>query len=186
MISDEMLYGWVEHPMGLNGRENLGESDKYWEDFYNFRPEYRYSKNDLLYRVHSGGYDEPVLDDYSDRGDFQHIIFRKDHDLWEAHNDVSSIKFDNHWVSFTKDVDVIGSDYFSTKNLRGFVIVMKAGKAMDISTFRKNGFNEQEVVAPMTRDTLIEVLDFDSFMNKYGKGTSYYERYEMNDKLNPF
>ncbi|AUB54423.1 hypothetical protein GUI51_13445 [Enterococcus mundtii] len=174
-----MLDQWINHSMGSNGRENLEKSDKYWEDFYNSDPEYRYPKGDLLFRVHSGGYDEPVLDDYVDRGDYQDKIFREKHDLWKARNDISCIEFNSHWVSFTKDVDVIGSDYFSGKDLRGFVIVMKAEKAIDISSFKEKGFNEYEVVAPMTKDTLVEILDFDGFMNKYGKGTSYYEKNEM-------
>lgn len=161
--------------MGTNGRENIEESDKVWNNEYDVISNCYVPKKTLLYRVHTWGYEEPKKEDYDDRGEYQTEVFNREHQFWENQNDLTKIRWDGHWVSFTKNVDIIGSNYFSGKNLRGFVIVIESQEAIDIGMFKKSGFNEYEVVAPMNKDTCIDVLNFDEFIIKYGTGSSDYE-----------
>lgn len=84
--------------------------------------------------------------------------------------------FNNHWVSFTSSVDTIGSNLFSSKQLRGNVIIISSDKAIDISkAVPENLSHEHEVVAPLSKQNVVEILPFKQFIRKYGKGTSYYE-----------
>ncbi|WP_434182135.1 hypothetical protein [Bacillus thuringiensis] len=69
----------------------------------------------------------------------------------------------------------MGSTYFGEKGLRGFVIVVSSEKAVDISSRIVNCFDEKEVVAPMNKETVNEILSFKDFMKKYGTGNSDYE-----------
>lgn len=98
-------------------------------------------------------------------------VFEEAHKNWRADNNIKAIDFNNHWSSFTKSTDVIGSAYFAEKRLRGFVIVVLSDKAVDISSrvAKKGVFDEQEVVAPMDEKTVIDKLPFEDFMKKYGK-----------------
>lgn len=175
------LTEWRNHSMGTKGRLYLEKSDPIWEKFYKNCEEYRLDSDSLLYRVHTGGSPEPILSDFSDRGDEQEEIYKEEHSFWISQNNPSCISWDNHWVSFTDSIDVIGSNYFNDKGLRGLVIVIKPKKAFKIYPFIKksNVFGEREVVAPMDKSTCIEVLPFDDFISKYGKGTSDYERYKI-------
>ncbi|MFI3684021.1 hypothetical protein VBH15_03565 [Vagococcus fluvialis] len=122
-----------------------------------------------MFRVHTGGKKKPRYNDYSDHGEYQDETFKAVYSFWLKQNDVNAIEFNNHWVSFTDSVDVINSDYFGEKGLRGFVIVVRPKKAINIYPFRRVGFDEREVVAPMDKSTVIEVLSFDKFISKYKK-----------------
>ncbi|WP_242016043.1 MULTISPECIES: YukJ family protein [Bacillus] len=50
------------------------------------------------------------------------------------------------------------------------------GIAIDISSLRTQGFNEQKFGAPMDRKTLREILIFKDFMKKYDTGNSDFEK----------
>ncbi len=171
-----MLKKWADHPMESKGRGNLAETDQFWEKLYLEKKELRFPSGELLYRVHSGGESKPELEDYEDMGDSKQHIFEDEYQFWLDCNNTNCIRFDDHWVSFTKEVDVIGSHYFSGKGLRGFVIVLRATKAVDISSFVEKAIDEHEVVAPMNRRDVVEIISFEEFMAKYGKGTSDYEK----------
>ncbi|HDR8112428.1 TPA: hypothetical protein QCY85_005460 [Bacillus cereus] len=172
---------WANHSMSIRERDTLVASDKFWDktfiDLKNHKEALEIQSlivkpNTLLYRVHIGGNNKPDYDDYDDRGEDQNKVYEYKYKEWLDENNVDAIRFDNHWVSFTKDVDVIGSDYFGEKGRRGFVIVISSDKAIDISSFRIKGFDEKEVVAPMSKETLKEILPFKDFMKKYGSGKS--------------
>lgn len=175
-IDINKIISWKNHPMDNGERKNLEESDCFWEGIYSSETNLRVEKGVLLFRVHSGNYSEPSLEEYDDMGDNYEDIYNEEHQQWLDNQDINKIRWTNNWVSFTIDPDVIGSHYFSGKNLRGFVIVIKANKGLDISDFTNIGFNEFEVVAPMDKSTLIEILEFKEFMTKYGTGNSDYER----------
>lgn len=172
----EFINNWINHPMESNGRDNLEESDKIWDTEFDIINNGYVPKGTLLYRVHTGGDLEPKKEDYDDRGEQQNEIFDIEHRLWEEQNNMNKIKWDNHWVSFTKNPDIIGSNYFLLKSLRGFVIVIKSMKAIDISKYKKMGFDEHEVVAPMDKNTCIDILKFDDYKKKYGTGNSDHEK----------
>lgn len=55
--------------------------------------------------------------------------------------------------------------------MRGFVIVIQPKKAINVYPFKPMGFDEREVVAPMDKNTLIEVLPFVDFIDKYKEKT---------------
>ncbi|MGU3463083.1 hypothetical protein [Bacillus sp. D48C] len=178
---------WAEHDMSIRGRNKLVTTDEMWDktfiDMQNHKNDLEIQSlivkpNTLLYRVHIGGNDKPDYDDYDDRGEDQKKVYEHKYKEWLNENNVEAIRFDNHWVSFTKDVDVIASNYFGEKKRRGFVIVIASNKAIDISSFRTKGFDEQEVVAPMKKETEIETLSFHDFIKKYGTGNSDYEKSE--------
>lgn len=166
------LYDWFNHPMRTSGRQNLDRTDKTWNDIYEkiidseFEEELLFQGN-LLFRALTGGKIEPKLSDYDDFGAEQEELFQRNHDFWVKQNDINAIEFDNHWVSFTDSVDVINSDYFADKKLNGFVVVTKPKKAINAHLWRKNGFDEREVVAPMDESTVVEILPFDDFIKKY-------------------
>ncbi|PGA92560.1 hypothetical protein [Bacillus toyonensis] len=172
---------WANHGMSIRGRDKLVTSDEMWDktfiDLQNNKDDLEIQSlivkpDTLLYRVHIGGNDKPDYDDYDDRGEDQNKVYEYKYKEWLDENNVEAIRFDNHWVSFTKDVDVIGSDYFGEKGRRGFVIVISSNKAINISSFRTKVFDEKEVVAPMNKETLKEILPFKDFMKKYGSGKS--------------
>ncbi|PGE93308.1 hypothetical protein COM62_27525 [Bacillus pseudomycoides] len=167
---------WANHDMSIRGRDNLDASDEMWckkfIDLRNNKDDLEVQSlivkpNTLLFRVHIGGNDEPDYDDYDDRGEDQNKVYEYKYKEWLDENNVEAIRFDNHWVSFTKSVDVIGSNYFGQNGRRGFVIVISSDKAIDISSLRTQGFDEQEVVAPMNKETVKEILSFKDFMKKY-------------------
>lgn len=179
----DVISKWTNHHMSIRGRKNLVFSDEMWSekfiDLQNNKGNLEIVKsNTLLFRVHNGGNDEPDYDDYDDRGENQNEEYAYNYNNWLDENNVERIRFDNHWVSFTKSVDVIGSNYFGENGRRGFVIVISSDKAIDISSLRTRGFDEQEVVAPMDRKTLREILNFKDFIKKYGTGNSDYEKSE--------
>lgn len=178
---DHMFNEWANHSMESKGRKNLDESDKIWEQVYNEQKSLRLPEGELLYRVHTGGDSRPEINDYEDMGDSKQIIFNDDFQFWLDCQDIKCIKFDNHWVSFTKEIDVIGSHYFSGKGLRGFVIVIRPTRCVDISSFIEKAIDEHEVVAPMDRNSLVEILPFEQFIYKYGKGTSDYEKMKLTE-----
>lgn len=167
---------WINVPAGGYGRENLNLSDREWKNIYDKlleekNDEFLFS-GDLLYRVHNSGGTKPNYNDYDDYGSRQDEYYDKAYNFWVKCNDINAIEFDNHWVSFTDSVDVINSGYFSTKGLRGFVIVVRPKKAINIHPLKEWGFNEHEVVAPMDKSTLVEVLPFEKFIQKYKAKTS--------------
>lgn len=169
---------WHNYPMNDEGRKNLDKSDIEWEKaFENISNNPNkfsdcVNKSKLLFRVHKGGYPEPKINPYDPIEYIEQL-----HRYWEKSKNINEIVFDNHWVSFTKNVNVIGSNYFEGKKLRGYVIVIKPKKSIDISSFFSNyGFQEDEVVAPLDKNTLVEILPFKYFMDKYGTGFSDYEK----------
>ncbi|TLQ51917.1 hypothetical protein FEZ34_01680 [Lacticaseibacillus casei] len=163
--------------METNGRDNLQESDKAWERHFSELMERYVKPGTLLFRVHAGGKNRPSVKDFADRSNSTEV-FDKAYKCWLRENDEKQISFNNHWVSFTSDVDVVGSSYFESKGLRRFVIVIKARKTLNISQNFEQGFDEKKVVAPMEKLTLVEILPFKDFMNKYGTAKSDYERRE--------
>ncbi|MEC5304179.1 hypothetical protein [Bacillus thuringiensis] len=179
----DVISKWTNHHMSIRGRKDLVSSDEMWRkkfiNLQNNKGDLEIVKpNTLLFRVHIGGNDEPDYDDYDDRGENQNEEYAHSYNDWLDENNVERIRFDNHWVSFTKSVDVIGSNYFGENERRGFVIVISSDKAIDISSLRTRGFDEQEVVAPMDRKTLREILTFKDFIKEYGTGNSDYEKRE--------
>ncbi|MBY7131135.1 MULTISPECIES: hypothetical protein [Bacillus] len=172
---------WANHHMEIRGRNKLVISDELWDktfiDLQNNKDDLKIQPlivkpNTSLYRVHIGGNDEPDYDDYNDRGKNQNKDYAYDYNEWLDENNADRIRFNNHWVSFTKCVGVIGSNYFAQWGRRGFVIVISSGKAIDISSFRPKAFDEKEVVAPMNEETVKEILPFKDFMKKYGTATT--------------
>lgn len=173
-----IINNWVNHSMGTMGRTNLINTDQFWNDAYKSLISVKDEEYDefcftsgLLYRVHTGGNSEPVFEDYLDYGEEADRVFKREYDFWIKQNDVNAIEWHNHWVSFTDSVDVINSAYFSGKGLRGFVIVIQPKKAINVYPFKPMGFDEREVVAPMDKNTLIEVLPFVDFIDKYKEKT---------------
>jgi hypothetical protein len=132
---------WREHPIGRKRRKNLRETDFYWEQLYHLT-------QDNIYGWSSA---------YVEQGTT----------LYRVHqNDLAEIEFDNHWVSFTNDPTVIVSSYFKQKGLVGNVIVLSSVKAVDISdVFSK--YDEHEVVAPLSRNDVVEVISYGAFKRKY-------------------
>ncbi|PEF77666.1 hypothetical protein [Bacillus toyonensis] len=183
---------WANHDMSIRRRDKLVTSDEMWYktfiDLQNNKDDLEAQSlivqpNTLLFRVHIGGNDEPDYDDYDDRGEDQNKVYEYKYTEWLDENNVEAIRFDNHWVSFTKCIDVIGSNYFGGKGRRGFVIVISSNKAVDISSFRSRGYDEKEVVAPMNKETVKEILSFKDFMKKYGTGNSDYEKREKSKQF---
>jgi hypothetical protein len=172
----DFISRWHEHSMGTDGREDLEASDHEWKEYFDELMSWYVKPGTLLFRVHTGGDSEPMREDYEDGLADDDNRFKEAHDFWLKQKSPQQIDFDQHWVSFTSDVNVIGSSYFASKGLRGFVIVIKAKKALSIAHNFKIGVNEKEVVAPMDQSTLVEVLPFKAFMKKYGRGQSDYEK----------
>jgi|GEM_PF-2744998 len=176
---------WIEHPNRSTGRNNLDSTDEIWEKFYLNDAITKYNKSypiELLYRVHTGML-KPNFEHYTNMFsgnslDEIKMYFEDDLTKWQEFNKKynTPIVFDNHWVSFTKSIDTIGCHYFSEKNLRGKIIVMKPSKYIDISELPNSHNFEHEVVAPLVKENVIEVIDFEDFFKKYGKGTSDYEK----------
>ncbi len=50
-----MFNKWANHPMNSRGRDNLKETDKFWEEVYSKNKNLRFPEGKLLYRVHTGG-----------------------------------------------------------------------------------------------------------------------------------
>ena len=165
------LNEWRNKSMNDTPRNNLKESDRKWEYLYDTFPCLRLPRGETIFRVHHGGCDEPVLTDYEGCGDNQQELFNSALDKWKRERDRSAIRFDRHWVSFTKNPMLFSSNYFQSKDMGGFVIVASAKKAVDISEVKGWGFIEieQEVVAPLDESSLIEVLPFNNFERKYCK-----------------
>ncbi|MEI3892125.1 MULTISPECIES: hypothetical protein [unclassified Bacillus (in: firmicutes)] len=174
---EKIIFDWHERSIGAKNDESSTEFDEKWtkvfEELQNNNDELKdliVEPETLLFRVHTGGNDEPQRTDYDDQPTYPKV-FEEAHKNWRTDNNVKAIDFNNHWSSFTKSTDVIGSAYFAEKGLRGFVIVVLSDKAVDISSrvAKKGVFDEQEVVAPMDEKTVIDKLPFKDFMKKYGE-----------------
>ncbi|MFD3219294.1 hypothetical protein ACTFQO_03745 [Bacillus cereus group sp. MYBK29-1] len=183
MDIEKIIIDWHNRSIGVKGEDSLSYFDEKWLEIIN---KIKSSSNDelqdlivepktLLFRVHTGGKEEPQLSDYDDQTN-HHEVYAEKYKNWLVDNDIEAIYFNNRWSSFTKSADVIGSTYFGEKGLRGFVIVVSSEKAVDISSRIVNYFDEKEVVAPMNKDTVKEILSFKDFMKKYGTGNSDYEK----------
>lgn len=170
----DLIEFWREHPMGTRGRKNLESTDQEWRFFLKSHPKVAVPQGTLLFRVHTGGQSEPIIDDYSDTRN-PVAEFETAHEDWVNSLDLSKIQWNGHWVSFTSLPKVIGSNYFRSKGLRGFVIVIQARQGIVLPKYEM-GFQENEVVAPMDKSTLKEILPFREFMDKYGTGDSDFER----------
>jgi hypothetical protein len=167
----DFLNEWRNKSMNDTPRSNLEESDRKWEYIYDTFPNLRLPQGETIFRVRHGGCDEPEFSDYEGCGDNQQELFESARDRWKREQDPSSIRFDRHWVSFTKDPQVILSPYFQSKGMGGFVIVASAKKAVDISGIKGWGFIEieQEIVAPLDKSSRIEILPLNDFERKYCK-----------------
>ncbi len=172
----DFIKDWHNSSFDISGRDDLEETDNIWEKVYEAvikekekcRSNY-VAKGTLLYRVHREheNIKMPLREDFSDDE-----AYKSEKKYVEHLNSRPNIEFDNHWVSFTKGVDVIKSPYFESKGLRGEVIVIKADKAIDIAEeiqncFENGVYDEKEVVAPLDKATLVEVLDYPDFIKKY-------------------
>ncbi|WEV41652.1 hypothetical protein OZX57_06580 [Bifidobacterium sp. ESL0682] len=167
----DFIHDWRTKTMSAVPRDGLSFSDLMWTRIYRQCPSLRAVEGMLIFRVHHGGGDEPTLSEYDDFGDNQQEAFREDHRRWVRQSDLRSIRFDGHWVSFTKTPKALCSPYFASKGLRGFVIVQKVKKAVDISDIEAWGAvnEENEVVAPLEESQVVEILSFSEFENKYCK-----------------
>jgi hypothetical protein len=169
--------------MRTDGRDDLDETDSLWNDLYSSLEKGEkidglkiVKKSTLLFRVHRGMEEPPEREEFEGR-DSSKERYNELYSIWEKG---SKVTFNNHWLSFTNDVNTIGSTYFGGKGLRGYVIVMSSDKAIDISNaVTTNLTAEKEIVAPLKEENLVELLPFKEFMKKYGKGTSDYERFHV-------
>lgn len=170
----DFINEWTVHRMKIRGRDNLEQSDKCWNSIFDLigtddKYDSLHFNNELLFRVHRGGQPKPELSDFDDHGEYQNKVYEQRLEEWKTDNDPTCIRWDNFWVSFTENPEIIDSSYYSQKGLRGFVIVIKPEKAIKIHNFVQIPFNEYEVVAPMDKETLIEILPFEQFKTKYLK-----------------
>ena len=180
----EFLNNWLNHTMKTGGRNHLEMSDIYWEEIYkillngeNLGNIKLVDKDTQLFRVHRGLEEKPsfekILEEVEDPEEAREY-YESSHEFWRKGKEIN---FNNNWLSFTKSVDTIGSSYFGGKQLRGDVIVLSSDRAIDISEeVYENLSFEKEVVAPLSELNLIEVIPFKDFIEKYGKGTSDYEK----------
>lgn len=167
------INNWQKVPLGSSGRANLDETDLFWKCVFERYPELRYPEGRPLYRIFQGGDPEPEFGDFPDWEAYgaasQKELFDERHKRWEEQRDPSSIRFDGHWVSFTKAPEHFMDSYYASKSLRGLVIEIKARNAVDISSVPAwgNVQAEQEVVAPMNRSDLIRIMPFDDLKRDY-------------------
>lgn len=165
----DFISWWREAPAGgwySTGRSNLEETDKIWNLIWRKKVMPVYSNEaTLIYRIHNK-FPKPILSDY--RHDERLNRYERALLVWKRQDDPKYIDWHNHWVSFTNDPKVIQSDYFKHKQMRGLVMVLRAKNAIDISYLTNQGvFPENEVVARMDKQQLVEVLPFESFIAKY-------------------
>lgn len=180
---DEMdfIENWRNKAAGGRRRTDQSTSDVFWEKLYKLITSEERSEEksdisgiDLIYRVHDI-VKKPDKNKYEEFGEVEY--YQEEMEKFEKYSN-GKIDYDGHWSSFTKNVDVIGSSYFAGKQMRGTVVVMKPEKYIDISTITNQmGFAEDEVVTPMNRSNVVEELSFEQFMEKYGKGTSDFEKF---------
>ena len=156
---------WKNHQAGSIRRTNLDSSDERFENaFLKIKPDNEaYVKpGTLLYRVHHKLLPKPSRKDFSGENEYQYEL-----NYVNRINGTGKIDFDNHWVSFTKNPKVIVGNYFKSKGLTGDVIVIKSEKAVDISEMSSLGYDEEEVVAPLDKRNVLEVLTLEEFEEKY-------------------
>ncbi|MFK4787502.1 hypothetical protein ACI1S4_06520 [Lactococcus petauri] len=183
MKVSEFINWWSNHNMRTDGRNNLDETDILWNELYSRLEKGEkiarlkiVKKSTLLFRVHQGMEEPPEWEEFEGRNRAKER-YDELYSIWEKG---SKVNFNNHWLSFTDDINSIGSTYFTGKGLRGHVIVMSSNKAINISdSVTANLTDEKEIVAPLKEENLIELLPFKEFIKKYGKGTSDYERFHI-------
>lgn len=183
MRVSEFIECWSNHNMRTNGRNNLDKTDIVWNDLYSRLEQgekiarlHLVKKDTLLFRVHEGMEEPPEWEEFEGRNKAKER-YDELYRIWEKG---AKVNFNNHWLSFTDDINTIASTYFGGKGLRGHVIVMSSNKAINISDAVKvNLADEKEIVAPLKEENLIELLPFKEFIKKYGNGTSDYERYHI-------
>lgn len=170
---EEFVELWIMHTIGGNRRKHLEESDQNWEKFHQqllqqHDPKQLLADQQVLFRVHTTLKKEPQKEDYEEER-----AFKKDYQKFLAHqkDEKSTIDFDQHWVSFTDDPSVIASTRFEKKRLRGLVMVAKPKQAIKVYPQVKHikgaFYEEKEVVAPLKKDTILEILSFQEFIKKY-------------------
>ena len=96
--------------MNSRGRDNLKETDKFWEEVYSKNKNLRFPEGKLLYRVHTGGYKKPVVLLQSfPKNLFQCKIEKKDRED----------RVMNHFKGkqFKKDVIIVAVGYYLRYNL---------------------------------------------------------------------
>lgn len=161
----DFLERWKAHPAGGTHRLDLEVSDEIFENaFLKITPDYEeYVKpGTLLYRVHHKLLSMPNRSDFNSEDEYQHSL-----DYVKRMNGNGKINFDNHWVSFTKNPKVITGSYFKSKGLTGDVIIIKSDKAINISEYYKLSYDEEEVVAPLNKKDVFEIISYESFKEKY-------------------
>lgn len=173
---EECVNLWRNKPMDDVPRTNLDETDRFWKYAYDNGFGARMSKGELLYRVHYGI--KPEMRYYSDWKECgyssQEEPFNEAQRVYKFQIDPSNIQFDRHWVSFTKKPEALTKPYFAQKGLRGLVIITTAKENVDISTIHTTTGNskEFEVVAPLDKAQVVEILPFNKFEEKYCKSKS--------------
>lgn len=174
-----MIYDWVTHPAGKGRRSNLEETDIFFNDMYEDLLQSKefhslVDPGELIFRVHHRILEEPLFEDYDDQINC-HQLYELAHKEWREQYDSEKIDFDNHWISFTDSIESIKSNSFKEKGLRGLVIVMRPKKGIKIYKAMKelgiqgNIPNEREVVAPLDKENVVEILKYEDFLKKYDK-----------------
>lgn len=169
---EEFVEEWIMHKIGGEARTDLADSDKKWEQFHHQLkqkdPNHLLADQQVLFRVHTTNEKEPQKEDYDDLEQF-----KLDYQNYQTHrpDTRSEIQFDNHWVSFTDSFDVITSDEFAKKRMRGLVIIARPKKAIkvypQVKDVKGDFFDEKEVVAPLDEHTTLNVLSFHEFVANY-------------------
>ena len=169
-----MIDDWVTHPAGKDRRSNLEETDIFFNDMYEDLLQSKefnslVDPGELIFRVHHRFSEEPLFEDYDDQINC-HQLYEIDHEKWRDQYDPEKIDFDNHWSSFTDSIESIKSSYFQEKGLRGLVIVMRVEKAIKLKNYiSAHLVEENEVVAPLDKENVVEILRYENFLDKYDK-----------------
>ncbi len=169
---EEFVESWIMHKIGGEARTDLADSDQKWEQLHcklqEHDPKQLLADHQLLFRIHTTNQKEPQREDYDDAAQF-----KADYQDYQTHrpDTRSEIEFNDHWVSFTDSFDVITSKEFAKKRMRGLVIVAKPDKAIkvypQITNVKGDFADEKEVVAPLSEQNTIEVLNYHAFISKY-------------------
>ncbi|WP_271294783.1 hypothetical protein [Weissella confusa] len=166
----DFLVNWINHPIGSGRRLQLDVTDLIWENAYckvisdpeEYSDEY-VEPGTLLFRVHQKPVKEPLRDNHGTvaqyKNDLNYIRIRNQ-------SIPVNVEFDDHWVSFTDNPNVITSGYFLQKGLTGDVIVLRAKKAVKIASIGGLPF-ESEVVAPLHKSDVVEILEYEKFKQRY-------------------
>lgn len=159
----EFVEAWVNPPSGSGRRNNLKETDDIWGTVYknlvdnsqNFLEKVYVEPGTTLFRVHQVPSNLPKREEFDDAEGYEYELAA----VKAKNSSISAqVEFNNHWVSFTDDPKVITEPYLLGKGLTGDVVVLKSDKAIRLTPVGGRDF-EKEVVAPLDKNNVIEVLD---------------------------